>query len=210
MQPNAVYVIVAPGNAFVIPPDPGPLAISSGTNSITSGNLNRDHSEAVREFKEWVNLERAGKKQIMEEVSKTFISGGFDRNWGFAHLGVKDIIAHLFIECRQVEYQDLVGNRSKLSEPWDANRPFQELVQRVQEIQEFMNDGGRKFSEEDIVDTVYTLVYNTGLFYDDCDKWDDMQCDEKTWANFQAHLQAEQQKFERKQKVSTSTRAYHG
>ena len=62
LQLDAVYAIVAPGTAFVIPPDPGPLVIPSGTNSVTSGNLNRDHYEAVREFKEWVNLERAGKK----------------------------------------------------------------------------------------------------------------------------------------------------
>ena len=53
------------------------------------------------------------------------------------------------------------------------NRPFQELVQRVQEIQEFSNTGGQTIADEDIVNTIYTLVYNTGLFYDDCDKWDD-------------------------------------
>ena len=62
LQSNAVYAIVAPGTAFIIPPDPGPLVIPAGNNSVNSGNLNRDHSKAVREFQEWVNLERAGKK----------------------------------------------------------------------------------------------------------------------------------------------------
>ena len=127
----------------------------------------------------------------------------FDRNQGFTHLPVRDIIAHLFTEYVQVEYQDLVGNRSKLSEPWDASRPFQELVQRVQEIQEFTNDGGRTIDEEDIVDTIYTLVYNMGLFYNDSDKWDDKQRNKKTWAYFQADFQAAQRKYKRKQKLST-------
>ena len=80
---------------------------------------------------------------------------------------MKDIITHLFMEYGHVENQDLVGNCSKLLEPWDVNRPFQELVQRVQEIQEFANDRGRTIADEDIVDTIYTLVYNTSLFYDD-------------------------------------------
>ena len=62
-KPDAVYAIVAPGTSFITPPNPGPLFIPSGINSVTSGNLNRDHYEAVREFKEWVNLERAGKKK---------------------------------------------------------------------------------------------------------------------------------------------------
>ena len=62
LQPDIVYTIIAQETAFFIPPNPGPLIIPSGTNSATSGNLHRDHSEAAREFKEWVYLEHAGKK----------------------------------------------------------------------------------------------------------------------------------------------------
>ena len=123
---------------------------------------------------------------------------------------MRDIITNLFKEYGQVEYQDLVENRSNLSEPWDANRPLQELVQHVKEIQEFANDGGRKISNKNIVENIYTLVYNTGLFYYNCEKWDDRQHDEKTWAKLQAHFQAAQRKFKRKQKVSTRADGYHG
>ena len=137
-------------------------------------------------------------KKTAEAVSKTYLAGIFDRNRGFTHLRVRDIIVHLFKEYGQVEKQDLVGNPLKLSEPWDASRPFQELVQRVQEIQEFANDGGWTISNEDIVDTIYTLVNNAGLFYNDCDKWDDKQRNEKNLANFQAHFQAAQKKYNRK------------
>ena len=117
LQPGAVYAIVAPVTSFVIPPDPGQIFIPSGTNSVTSVNLHHDHAEAAREFKEWVNLERSGKKKITEAVSKTFLSGVFDCNQGFAHLRVREIVAHLFTEYRQVENQDLVGNCSEFLEP---------------------------------------------------------------------------------------------
>ena len=119
MQTDAVYTIVALGTAFIIPPDTGPLVIPSGTNSVTSGNLNHNHSKEVREFKEWVKLERSGKNQIAEALSKTFLSRVFDRNWGFTHLRVRDIIAHLFTEYGQVEYQDLSrGTQTDLSKNW--------------------------------------------------------------------------------------------
>ena len=123
---------------------------------------------------------------------------------------MRDIITHIFTEYGQMEIQYLLGNHLKLSEPWDANKPFQELVQRVQEIQEFANDRGQTIADEDIVDTIYMLEYNTGLFYDECDKWEDKQRDRKTWANFQAHFQAAQQKYKIKQKSSTRTGGYHG
>ena len=83
-------------------------------------------------------------------------------------------------------------------------------MQQVKEIQEFANNRGRTIAYEDIVDTIYTLVYNTGLLYDDCDKWDDKKHDKKTWANFQAHFQEAQRKFKRKQKSLTRAGGYHG
>ena len=79
----------------------------------------------MREFKKSINLEHAGEKKIAEAVSKTFLAGLFDGNQGFTHLRVRDIITHLFTEYGQVENQELVGNSSKLSKPWDANRSFQ-------------------------------------------------------------------------------------
>ena len=146
-----------------------------------------------------MNLERSGGK-ITELVTKTFLAVVFDRNQGFTHIRVRDIIACLFAEYSQVEYQNRVGNRSKLADPWDANNPFQELVQRVQEIQEFVTYGGRTIPMDNIADTIYTIVYNTGLFYDDCDKWYNKERADKTWANLQAHFQAEQRKYKRKKK----------
>ena len=74
LQPAAVYVIVAPGTSFGIPPDSGQLIIPLGKNSVTSGNLHHDYEEAAREFKEWINLECARKKQIAEAVSKKFLT----------------------------------------------------------------------------------------------------------------------------------------
>ena len=137
-----MYRTITPGTEFLTSPDPGPLIIRAGSTRVNSGNINRDHLEACREHKEWVNLDCAGKKEITESVTKTFLAGVFDQNRVFAHISVREIIAHLFAEYVQVEYQNLVGNRSKLADPWDKNRPFQEIVQQFQEIKEFTNDGG--------------------------------------------------------------------
>ena len=72
-----------------------------------------------------------------------------------------------------------MGNRSKLADPWDANRSFLELVQRSQEIQEFATDGGRTIPNNNIINTMYTIVYNTRIIYEKCDKWDDKERNNK-------------------------------
>ena len=61
LQSDAVYPLVAPETSFIIPHDPFQIITQTGTNSVNSGKLHRNHTEAAREFKEWVNLERAGK-----------------------------------------------------------------------------------------------------------------------------------------------------
>ena len=58
---DAVHGTIAPVTEFVTPPNPGPLLFPTGSTNINSVNLNRDHEEACREHKEWVNLDRAKK-----------------------------------------------------------------------------------------------------------------------------------------------------
>ena len=93
---DAVYRSIVTGNTFLTPPDPGPVIPLAGSTKINSGNLNRDHSEVCREHKKWVNLERVGKNQITESVSKTFLDGSFDWNRGFAHIRGK--LSHIFLQ----------------------------------------------------------------------------------------------------------------
>ena len=62
LQPDAVYAIVAQGTLFVVLPNPGQLIIPLGTNIVTSGNLYPNHAEAVRDFKECINLKHVGEK----------------------------------------------------------------------------------------------------------------------------------------------------
>ena len=59
------------------------------------------------------------------------------------------------------------------------------------------------------MDTMYNIVYNTRIFYDDCEKWDDKERVDKNCANFQVHFQVAQRKYNRKQKVSTRLAVYH-
>ena len=124
-------------------------------------------------------------------VTKIFLAGVIYCNRGFTHICVGDIITYLFANYGQVEYQDLVGNWSKLADLWDTSFPFQELVQRFQDIQEFETNGGRTIPDDNTVDKIYTIFYNIWLFYDDCDKWDDKETANTNWEKLQAHFQAE-------------------
>jgi hypothetical protein len=51
------------------------------------------------------------------------------------------------------------------------NQPIQTIYSQIKEIQTYAQAGNQTFTGHQIVDAAYTLVYNTGVYYDDCDDW---------------------------------------
>ena len=66
-----------------------------------------------------------------------------NKHRGFTGVGEVENLEHLFTNYGQIIAHDLVANGMKLVEEWDPNIPFQNLVTKVQDIQEFATDGGR-------------------------------------------------------------------
>ena len=61
-------------------------------------------------------------------------------------------------------------NRVGMGGKWDPTTPFQTLVTKVQDIQEFATDGGSSIEEVDITDVLYTVIYNIGPYDKECNK----------------------------------------
>ena len=61
-------------------------------------------------------------------------------------------------------------NSVKLGEEWDPTTPFQILFTKVQDIQEFATYGWRSIEKVDITDVIYTVIYNIGAYYEECNK----------------------------------------
>ena len=65
------------------------------------------------------------------------------------------------------------------------NRPFFEIIQIIHDIQDFPIDAGHPITYPDILDKLYTVIYQKGVMCDDCKKWDERPDVEKTWTDSQ-------------------------
>ena len=119
------------------------------------------------------------------------------------------MLEHVFKNFGQIDHQDLIHNRARLHEEWDPNQPFSVLVQRVQAVQEYANDGYRPISNNDIIDAIYTVIFNTGMYYDDCEKWSEKPTAQQSWTTFQAHFTEAQRKIRRRQKATSHQGGYN-
>ena len=62
----------------------------------------------------------------------------------------------------------------------------------------------------DITNVLYTVIYNTGAYYEECNKWLDKATGDKNWENFQTFLQDAQRKLRKKSQATTQKTGYHG
>ena len=65
---------------------------------------------------------------------------------------------------------------------------FETLILRTQAIQEYATNRLCPNFKHEIVDTIYTVVFQTGLFFENCNDWDDKAEGHKIWETLKAHF----------------------
>ena len=82
------------------------------------------------------------------------------------------------------------------------------LIEQIESAQEFAQDGGQPYSDQQILTQAYNLVYKTGMFFDDCKDWNKKPTRAKTWLNFKQHFLAAQEQMRMQQ--TTKQTGYYG
>uniref|UniRef100_A0A6U3E495 Uncharacterized protein n=1 Tax=Entomoneis paludosa TaxID=265537 RepID=A0A6U3E495_9STRA len=75
-----------------------------------------------------------------------------------------------------------------MKQPWDPNLPFESVIDQLEEAQDYAEAGNQPFTDVQILNTAYTLVYKTSLFFDDIKRWNAKPVGDKTFDNFKAHM----------------------
>jgi hypothetical protein len=90
---------------------------------------------------------------------------------------------------------ELTQNYERLNSPYDPNQPIETLFQQVQDARAFVVAGGQPYGAVMIVNVVYTLVFNTGLFPDACRAWQSRAIAVKTWSQFKIDFATAHREF---------------
>jgi hypothetical protein len=208
---DTMYATIAPNSPYIVPPNVGPQpVIEAGTNTINKENLLRAYDELKRENIEYKNLESAAKKQMTDVIPSGLLSGIKCPHRGFQNVRARAMLQHCFDEC-PIDSHMIMENETRLTADWDANRPFANLIQRATAVHEFANDAGRTITDNKVMDALYTVIFNTGVMCEECEKWEDKATAEKTYADFKTHFTTAQRKLKRRQKTTARQgRGFHG
>jgi hypothetical protein len=89
----------------------------------------------------------------------------------FNNITLRELLAFLFDTYGQITPHDLQRNQQRMLTPWDPSTSFELLINQIKEAQEMADVGNQPFSAPQIINTAYTLVFNIGLYFDECKTW---------------------------------------
>ena len=99
-----------------------------------------------------------------------------------------NLLTHLFENYGNITQLELEDNDTKMHALWDPNSPFNCLVQQLEDGQDYADDGGQPYTTDQLLRIAYTLVFKTGLYFEDCKAWNAKPNNEKTWTTFKTHF----------------------
>ena len=81
------------------------------------------------------------------------------------------MLTHFFDTYADITPSKIMENQDMMNTAWDPSLPIEVLFKQIQDATAFADCGGAAYTTAQIVNTVYTLVFNTGLFHDECKEW---------------------------------------
>jgi hypothetical protein len=169
-----LYETIALGNPFTIPAysDAQPIIPHAATGAQISAILLRLYNENLRAFREYTNIHNALKKQLTDAIEPIYIrSQCHHHHVGYANRSLREILANLFQAYGQLTPQRLIDNQTAMHQPWDPNTPFETLIEQLEDGMELADATGQAYTNAQVLTLAYTLVYNTGLYFDECKQW---------------------------------------
>ena len=141
----AEHAAAAPNNTppFADPLFPGATAIiPPNSTGPQIAAINRQFNKELCQWMEYKNLTNAGKKFIQDSIDDMYLKGITDRNVGLAHITIREILAFLFQNYRNITQYDIKENDKKLKEKWDANTPIEMLFDQIDDAQGMQQQPG--------------------------------------------------------------------
>lgn len=205
---DEVYATISP-TPFIVPGNPGvqPI-IPQGTTAAITAIIVRNHEEAQRSWREYNNLHLALKKQIVNALEPLFLRSLKDRNVGFNNVTLRDMLTLLFRNYGQLTPIDLKENNDRMNTAWDPSTPFELLIDQIEESIQIADAGEQPYTQPQILNTAYSLIFNTGLFFDDCKVWNAKPPIDKNWPHFKTHFMEANRQLRMQQRTAQQA-GYH-
>ena len=180
----ALYMARA-GVAFVEPPNPGILpVIPFGSTVALTSELVRQHTQALKVWRERQDVDMALKQQLLGAVNDIYLRTKRDSLTGYASVTVWQLIKHLLVSYGRITPNAISANDTRMRTPFDADQPIEVLFTQIEYGMQYAAAGNAAYSAQQIIIIAYALIFASDAYPEACREWRKKTEVDKTWTNF--------------------------
>ena len=122
-------------------------------------------------FTEYDLMDKSLRRILFASVNKQYVRSLRHYYIGYGRTTTHQLLDHLYAVYANISPADFQINNTKLCTPCDANHPIETLINQVENPFEYAAARNTPYSYEQVVSIAFQLVFQTGLFPDDCKIW---------------------------------------
>jgi len=140
-------------------------------------------------FETYMATDIALKKYLVQAVPSTYLNAMSHHTLGFAQCSTLQLLNHLDSTYGTVTPDDLARNFDRLTAPWSANAPIEELWDQIR-IARTIAEGLDTITEPTAIRAATKILEDTGVFTQALLDWRKRPSAEHTMANLLSHFNA--------------------
>ena len=198
----AIYVTLCT-ITFVPPVNPRPEpSIPTGATGVVIAKIRYRHREFTKIFTEYKNTDKALRQLLLASTDKLYVRSLRHKFIGYGKTTNRALLYHLYSTYPNISASALQDNEKRLCAPYDSNQPFETQIDQVENAVDYASAGDTTYTPDQVVGFAFQLVFQTGLFNNDCKIWRRQPADVKTWTHFKEFLATAHQEW---QELQTTT-----
>ena len=95
-------------------------------------------------------------------------------------MNTRALLYHLYATYANISASDLHDNDKRLRDPYNSNQLFETLIDLVENAVDYVYAGDTPYTPAQVVGIAFQLMFQTGLFNDDCKLWRRQPADVKS------------------------------
>jgi hypothetical protein len=150
--------------------------------------IERNYTANAREFQQYNTVQQALKHQIIKTFDPLWLQVIEDDIVAFANVTSRQMMVYLYDSYGGITQNDLVDNNQKKSEPIDPSQPIEKIFRTIQNAVDYANAGHTPFRANQIIAQTYTHLFNSGVLFDACERWNALPLVAKNWTTIKTHF----------------------
>ena len=186
----ASFKIASP-TSFVKPVNPVVLVLADpAPSAAVIRTLTRHHTENMRVFNDYHSVDKACKKVIFTQIPEAYFRSFKNKYTGYANVKCLDILSHLWNMYGVLQDCEVQENDVRMKKPISAETLFEEFVVQIEtEVDAVATQV--PYTRQQIVSIAFTMVENSGIYYDGIKEWRQKDTAENLWEAFKTFFARE-------------------